>query len=156
MRIWPPVPEWCHIEIWSIWERNTESVCEKYISTNRWQIQSQVSRNAIQRTKAVMLVWTEIPKQLQRTVKMQAQICRHKYKNTITQIQIQTQIQIRSDNGDPTIVSEIKFWWILAFTESVSDFPFRSYASLTILFWDPVVWLEASQQMKSWKNLNFW
>ena len=85
MRIRPPVPEWCHIEIWSIWERNTESVCEKYISTNRWQIQSQVSRNAIQRTNAVMLVWTEIPMQLQRTVQMQAQICRHKYKNTITQ-----------------------------------------------------------------------
>ena len=156
MQIRPPVPEWCHIEIWSVWERNTESVRDKYISTNLWQIQSLVVRNAIWRTNAVMLVWTEIPRLLQSTVQMQAEIYKYKYTNTITQIQIQTQIQIRSDDGGRTIVSEIKFWWILAFTECESDPPFRSYASLTILFWDPVVWMEASQQMKSWKNLNFW
>ena len=156
MRIWPPVPEWCHIEIWSIWERNTESVREKYISTNRWQIQSQVSRNAIQRTDAVLLVWTEIPRQLQRTVQMQAQIYKCKYTNTITQIQIQTQIQIRSDDGGRPIVSEIKFWWILAFTECESGPPFRSYDSLDIPFWGPVERLEASQQMKNWKKQKFW
>ena len=72
MRIRPPVPEWWHIEIWRIWERNTESVREKYISTIRWQIQSKVVRNAIQRTNAVMLVWTEIPRRLQIEVQMQA------------------------------------------------------------------------------------
>ena len=54
------------------------------------------------------------------------QIQSRKYANTITQIQIQTQIQIRSDDGDPPIVLEIKFWWILAFTECQSDTPFRS------------------------------
>ena len=156
MRIGPPVPEWCHIEIWRIWERNTESVREKYISTNQWQIQSQVVRNAIRRTNAGMLVWTEIPRQLQIAVQMQAQICKDKYTNAITQIQIQTQIQIRSDDGDPPIVSEIKFWWILAFTECESDPPFRSYDSLNIPFWGPIVRLEASLQMKNWKNLNFW
>ena len=103
-----------------------------------------------------MLVWTEIPRQLQITVQMQAQIYKYKYTNTITQIQIQTQIQIRSDDGVPTIVSEIKFWWILAFTEWESDPPFRSYDSLDIPFWGPIVRLEASQQMKNFKKLNFW
>ena len=156
MRIRPPVPEWSQIEIWSVWERNTESVRDKYISTNLWQIQSLVVRNAIWRTNAVMLVWTEIPRLLQSTVQMRAEIYKYKYTNTITQIQIQTQIQIRSDDGGRTILSEIKFWWILAFTESESDPPFRSYASLTILSRGPVVWLVASQQMKNWKNLNFW
>ena len=143
-------------EIWRIWERNTEPVREKYISTNLWQIESQVVRNTIQRTNDLMLVWTEIPRQLQITVQMQAQIHKYKYTIAITQIQIQTQIQIRSDDGVRTIVSEIKFWWILAFTECESDTPFRSYDSLDIPFWGPIVRLEASQQMKNWKKLNFW
>ena len=81
-RIRPPVPEWCHVEIWRIWERNTESVREKYIWTNQWQIQSQVVRNAIQRTNAVMFVWTEIPRRLQLQCK-----CQHKSRNANTQIQ---------------------------------------------------------------------
>ena len=87
MRIWPPVSELCHIEIWRFRERNTGSVGEKYISTKRWQIQSQFVRNPIQRNNAVMLVWTEIPRQLHITVQMQAQMCKYKYANTITQIQ---------------------------------------------------------------------
>ena len=73
-RIRPTVPEWCHVEIWTIWERNTESVREKYISRRRWQIQSQVVRNTIRRANAVMLLWTEIQRQLQIAVQMQAQI----------------------------------------------------------------------------------
>ena len=73
-RIGPPVPERCHFEIWSIWERNTKSGREKYISTNRWQIQSQVVRNTIRRTHAMVLVWTEIHRQPQIAVLMQAQI----------------------------------------------------------------------------------
>ena len=157
-RIGPPFPEWCHFEIWSIWERNTKSGREKYISTNRWQIQSQVVRNTIQRTSAVILVWTEIHGQLQIAVQMQfanIQIARQQIQIQ-AQIQIQTQIQIRSDHGDRTIVREIKFWWILAFTECNSVPPFQSYDSLNILYWGPSVWLEASQQMKNWKNLNFW
>ena len=63
----------------------------------------------MQRNSAVMLVWTEIPRQLHITVQMQAQMYKCKYTNTITQIQIQTQIQIRKDGGGRTIVSEIKF-----------------------------------------------
>ena len=74
MRIRPPVPEWCRVEIWTIWERNTESVGEKYISTSRWQIHSLVVRNTIQRANAMTLVWTEIHRQLQNAVQMQAQI----------------------------------------------------------------------------------
>ena len=73
-RIRPPVPDLCHFEISRIWERNTESVREKYISTGRWQIQSQVVRNTIQRTNAMMLVWTEIHRQPKIAVQMQAQI----------------------------------------------------------------------------------
>ena len=34
-RIGPPVPDLCHFEISRTWERNTESVREKYISTGR-------------------------------------------------------------------------------------------------------------------------
>ena len=34
-RIVPPVPDLCHFEISRIWERNTESAREKYISTSR-------------------------------------------------------------------------------------------------------------------------
>ena len=33
-RIGPPVPDLCHFEISRTWERNTESVREKYISTS--------------------------------------------------------------------------------------------------------------------------
>ena len=73
-RIRAPVPDLCHFEISRIWERNTESVREKYISTGRWQIQSQVVRNTIRRTNARVLVWTEIHMQPQIAVLMQAQI----------------------------------------------------------------------------------
>ena len=34
-QIGPPVPDLCHFEISSIWERNTDPVREKYISTSR-------------------------------------------------------------------------------------------------------------------------
>ena len=73
-RIEPPVPDLCQFEISRIGQRNTESAREKYISTSRWQIQSQVVRKTIQRTKAMMLVWPEMHRQLQISVQMQAQI----------------------------------------------------------------------------------
>ena len=137
------------------------------------EIQSQFVRNTYQRAGDKYKVrlweiqfngpmpWCWFGQKYTGNQKLQCK-CKHRYTNSKTQIQIQrqiqiqTQIQIRSDHGDRTIVPEIKFWWILPFTECKSAPPFRSYDSLNILYWGPSVWLEASQQMKNWKNLNFW
>ena len=79
---------------------NTKSVCEESNSTEQRR-DVGLDRN----TQAI----THYSANASTNTNVQIQIRKYNHANTITQIQIQTQIQIRSDDGDPPIVSEIKF-----------------------------------------------